>query len=167
MNPRIHCQSHLNDRCSLGDKYSCQRKFVFVGSSIIKWSTSEIDVVFSVEEKQKLISFSSLAALYYSIRFSILCNIIKGSIQRRITHRTAKERERVIGVDMCMCAHTQFLFLFRLMVQRTSFEISPAFGGGAPARMIVKLTTPSFTFDGLFVGTRFSFDRPRAFVRRW
>ncbi len=94
--------------------------------------------------KTKLISFFAL----YSIRYSILCNIITGSVQYSVY---CIQRKRVINIYVC--AYT--VFSLCVLVHRTLFELYDAFKSSAPARMIVKITTSSLTFYGLLPGTIF------------
>ena len=111
---RIRCYSPFERSMFIRRQILLSEAICLRWGLIIKWSTREIDVVYSIWKKNK-IDFVFLPPPHFTPLASlcILCNIIKGSIQRRITHRTPRERERVIGVDMCVHTYT------------VSFSLSP------------------------------------------
>jgi hypothetical protein len=115
--------------------------------SSLVWSLYEArkKTLYSVSKKNK-IDFIFFA-LYFT-RYSLLYNIIKGSIHHT-TYAANREREWEVYIYL----HT--VFSLCVLVHRTLFEIYDAFWSGAPARMIVKITTSSLIFYGLLAGTIF------------
>jgi hypothetical protein len=121
----------------------CCLKTIFVFARlIIIWSTKK-DVRFSQEEKQNWFHFSHYTPL---IILSYVTSL-KAQFDIRRPLKIEKESEKYI------CTHS--FSPLCVLVHRTLFEIYDAFSSGAPARMIVKITTSSLIFYGHIPGIIF------------